>query len=172
MSTSREGSFRLRHAVKGCKVVLSIRKVEPHDAGECTDLAAQMHAASKYAYIPFNRDRVMMFIRFGMDGATRQGFVAVTEDNTIVGFLGMYIETLFFADIKSAFDIAMFVHPEHRQPAVASGLVTLATAWAKEQGAQRIVMSVTAPENTQRVGKLYQRYGFQQCGEYYSKEII
>lgn len=129
-----------------------------------------MHKDSQYAHMPFNAERVNWFIRNRFDGTNREGFVAL-HDDVIIGFLGVYAEVLYFTDAKTVFDIAMFVHPDYRHPRVSAQLVFAAERWAQSIGAHNIIMSVTAPEDGERVGNLYMRYGYKPLGQYYSKEV-
>ncbi|MEU4675760.1 GNAT family N-acetyltransferase [Micromonospora sp. NPDC023737] len=59
--------------------------------------------------------------------------------------------------------ISMWVHPEVRGHGVADALVDAVARWAREVGADRLRLAVTA--GNERATRLYRRHGFMPTGE-------
>lgn len=62
-------------------------------------------------------------------------------------------------DPSVVFLVAMWVAPELRGTGVAAGLVEQVVAWARQQGADRVVLTVEAGND--RAAALYRRCGFE-----------
>lgn len=149
-------------------------KYRPYAAGDgfgCIALAREMHAASKYAHIEFSDDRAWNLLYHITKGHTL-GWVAATDSDDVVGFLCAHKVEYFFADHSMLEELAFYVKPEYRSLSVAKSLLHMAEQWCIEHGTHSLILSVSAAQNIDRVGKLYEHCGYTHWSNGYRKEFV
>ena len=86
---------------------------------------------------------------------TRHFVVAIDEQQSIVGYAGVFAPGAAEADI-----LTVGVVPEHRGKGIAKALMGLITDWAKVQGTTAMMLEVKV-DNVEAIG-LYQSLGYSQ----------
>ena len=86
---------------------------------------------------------------------TRHFVVAIDEQQSIVGYAGVFAPGAAEADI-----LTVGVVPEHRGKGIAKALMGLITDWAKVQGSTAMMLEVKV-DNVEAIG-LYQSLGYSQ----------
>ena len=84
---------------------------------------------------------------------TRHFVVAVDEEQTIIGYAGVFAAGGVEADI-----LTVGVVPEHRGKGIAKALMALITDWAKTQGSTAMMLEVKT-DNLEAIG-LYEALGY------------
>ena len=84
---------------------------------------------------------------------TRHFVVAVDEQQSIIGYAGVFAPGAVEADI-----LTVGVVPEHRGKGIAKALMALITNWAKEQGTTAMMLEVKI-DNLQAIS-LYESLGY------------
>ena len=84
---------------------------------------------------------------------TRHFVVAVDEQQSIIGYAGVFAPGAVEADI-----LTVGVVPEHRGKGVAKELMALITDWAKDQGSTAMMLEVKT-DNREAIG-LYESLGY------------
>ena len=86
---------------------------------------------------------------------TRYFVVAIDEQQSIVGYAGVFAPGAAVADI-----LTVGVVPEHRGKGIAKALMAQITDWAKSQGTTAMMLEVKV-DNVEAIG-LYQSLGYSQ----------
>lgn len=148
------------------------RRIATEDIDAFVSLAHDMHAASKYAHVPFVVDDIKDLVHYSVLDVLHTWVVEV--NNTVVGAL--IISTtgcVFNKKYKIANDIALYIREEHRNIRNVTALVKLADTWCRENNIHAFVLGITAPEDekqAERIGLLYARMGFAPWGAVFRKE--
>lgn len=143
-----------------------IRPANLIDIPRMVELGRMMQSESpEFAGKGWNGDKVAKLIAALIDH--RQGFVMVAERNGVVigGFIGA-VEAFFFSDVRTAFDLALYVEPGKRGGVVAARLLKAFTAWALAQDVapENIRVGITTGVAVESSTKLYQACGFAPTG--------
>lgn len=145
-----------------------IREAEPSDVAALVDLAEQMHAESRFAFMPFCAGRVAEMMSIAV--MSPAGFARVIEqDGQIIGAMAGQIGPHIFSEALVAWEYGIFVKPEHRGGMAAVRLVKAFEDWAVGMGASLIDIGISTGIHTERTGRLYQRLGFSPVGVLFSK---
>lgn len=142
-----------------------IRPATHDDVSRIVDLGDLMVKESRFSVLEYAALKVDAFIRSLIDG---NQFVLVSEDSGIVNgyFIGMVSEHWASRDLIS-YDLAMFIHPDHRGGISAAKMVKRYLAWAKSKGAKMINIGVSTGVNPEQTGRLYEKIGFNLIGYIY-----
>lgn len=90
--------------------------------------------------------------------------VVVYEDNPVAIFMAYAYNHPMFEG-KAASDLLLYVKPEKRGTPIAMRLVRMYEIWAKNLGVDYLMIGQsTAVGNMDRVGKFYEKLGFQKTG--------
>lgn len=137
-----------------------IRPATHDDARQMAEMGAAMHAASSWADLDYDADKVERLVHDLIDA--RQFAVVAEHDGHIFGLMiGMVLASWIGSDLV-ANDFALYVAPEHRGGTAAVRLVQRFVGWALERGAKQIRPGVsTGDANGER---LYERLGFERVG--------
>ena len=137
---------------------LQIRPAAPVDVEAMLDALEPVVAEGRWlgAEPPFDRAdrRERLLASFGNERAAQ--LLAVVEDDTIVGHLGLDLAPYGVAQL------GMFVAAEWRGRGVGSALVHAAVGTAKLMGAHKVSLQVWPHNRAAR--RLYQRHGFSEEG--------
>lgn len=148
---------------------MKLRFASMDDLTALAALGQEMHAASSYAPMDFDPDRLMVTITELMD---KSQFVVVAEgtNNEVIGvMLGMVTQSWFGRDMV-ANDLALVVKRNARGSLAAVNLVKAFVQWAKLAGAKQIRPGVTTGHA--RAEKLFERLGFTRCGASFVMEGV
>lgn len=151
--------------------MVSIRRLELHDAPQCAALGKLMHESSKYAHIPFDPLSVIRLVEAVMLG-NKQAWVAV-DGTQLVGFLCVEKQPYFFNhNIFMASDLAFYVLPTYRNMKLVQQFITIAEQWCVNNDVQALTLGVTAPQNCAPIVAVYKRLGYLEWGTVVRKEFV
>jgi GNAT superfamily N-acetyltransferase len=147
-----------------------IRAAVHADIPALLELGRQMHAESRFAYLPFDLDHV------GSTLATLisepYGCVLVWEDREILGgFAGAVVPFFFCQRHRYATDLAVFVRKDRRGGMIAARLVEQFAEWAREAGATEINLGVSTGIHPEKTGAFYERMGYERSGGFYIRRL-
>lgn len=90
---------------------------------------------------------------------------------TIAGILMGFVEANLWNDQKTAYEMAWWVHPDHRGSRIGIDLLKAFEYWGQKMGATSIHMSNISNDSYEKVDKLYQRTGYKPVEHSYIKRI-
>lgn len=143
-----------------------IRAAKKEDIHELTKMAMAMHEESDFNDVPFNFRFTYDFLSFTLEDDDCCIFVSEKEGQIVGAFLGG-VTPFFFSAALKAYDIALFVLPNHRGGAAALKLLRRFETWAKEKGCSKVYLSVST--NNSKADIFYDKMGYQRIGGVYRK---
>lgn len=149
---------------------MTIRPATIDDLPYIINLAADMHAESRYRNLTFRADRLghLAAMMIGDD----DGLVLVAEHqgDIVGGMIAQVMRNHWFAGEPVAYEYGVFIQPEHRGRMMGVTMVKRFVAWAEEKGAAMIDLAITTGITAPRTGAIYEKLGFAKVGAIYSKE--
>ena len=121
---------------------------------------------SDYRDMEYSPEKLFTLARMSMTNDDHVWFVA-EETGEIVGLMGGYISPVWFGYGNVAMDYAVYVPPEKRGGLAFIRLVKAFYAWAKEQEAQKMILSNSAAINSEKVEGFFSRLGLEKIGAIY-----
>ena len=122
-----------------------------------------MHAESVFSKYDYNDEKVALAIGTLIELPHGIALVATTQGKVIGGFLGR-IDKHWFGDDLQAYDLALFILPEHRGSTAAYKLIREYIARAKAFGAAQISIANSTGFEPKRVKRLFEVTGFDHVG--------
>ncbi|AWD90613.1 aminoglycoside acetyltransferase [Pseudomonas phage Njord] len=98
-------------------------------------------------------------------------FLIVFDNHKPVGFLWGFCCAMPWNPAKLAMDTLLYVEPDYRGSRAGYKLVMAWEAWAREQGATSVQLSVASGIHEERTASFYQRMGYTHIGTEYRKEL-
>ncbi len=147
-----------------------IRQYKSTDLSQCISIGKELHAESQYSTIQYSPQRVTDELA-KLDGINSELFLAEDMNNEIVGFIYLCSSKCFFADVRIATDLGLYVKPWYRRTIVPIKLVLAAETWAKNINAQSLVLGVTAPKDPEKVTRFFEKLSFTRWGLFVRKEL-
>lgn len=142
---------------------MSIRQAVESDAEHLCEIAAAMHAESRYSVLPYAPEKIKDLIVRLLGWA--DGFIYVScKDGQVVGFLAGYVTEHFASHAKIAGEYGLFISQGHRGGTDAARLIKKYQSWADERGAVLISAGITTGVNTESTSQLYKALGGRQVG--------
>lgn len=147
-----------------------IRRATPDDLPRLLELAALMHAESRFRVYRFVPEKVEALLAQAIEGAL-PGVVFVAERDQVVvgGAIGLCTEQ-WFSDQLVAQDLAIFMDPRHRGGMAAARLIAAFVEWAGAQGAVTTELGINTGVEVERTALLYGRLGLRLAAHLYVKE--
>jgi GNAT superfamily N-acetyltransferase len=145
-----------------------IRAAKPEDVPEIVRLGSQSLAEGPYAGML--KDTSKHSAEFALTiilGSNGKVLLYETDEGKVAGMLGFIIFPHHFTKETTATEIIWYVEPAARHEGGAIKLLWEAEKQAKEMGA--ILMNFTAPD--ERVGAIYERFGYKKLEVTYMKEL-
>lgn len=149
-----------------------IRNITVDDLPTIISLAQQMHAESTYAGYTFDYDKALNIARHILVSTKHCAFVAESSDEEVFALLVAYVDEFFFSKDLQAQDYLVYAAPSRRGSSAVVRLIEMYEAWAKDVGAKRICLGVSAGINDDRVRKLYSRLGYNVGATLHVKETV
>lgn len=149
------------------------RMLDAADDAQIVELAKQHHAGSRYSHLPFEEVHVYKLCE-ACRTLPHYGCVVLEGNGSVVGYAAAVIEPYLWSDIKIARDLAVYITPIARSLASFRALVLRLEMWAAQHYVHTVDLGIsTSPEfsEVQRLGKVYQRIGYEPSSEHYRKEI-
>jgi GNAT superfamily N-acetyltransferase len=142
---------------------MNVRKANLND----TLILAQLMTQLGY---PTTADEMQQRLEIILQKEDYQTLVAVT-DNVIVGVIGMLKMYLWELAIPAVKIQVLVVSEEHRGGGVGKCLIEAAELWAKEQGANQLILTSGNREERTIAHKFYPSMGFELTSSGYKKEL-
>jgi GNAT superfamily N-acetyltransferase len=144
-----------------------IRNIEAEDIPELVQLGFNMAKESDYVNDGYDFDKVEDLFDQVIQEDRFCGAVSVSDVGEIRGmFVGMLTEQ-FFSNNTLTTDLFLYVKPEYRGKRDGYQLIINYLEWAKEIGADTIMMGITTGIHEEKTGELYKKLGFCYCGSLY-----
>ena len=142
---------------------MNVRKANLKD----TSILAQLMTQLGY---PTTADEMQQRLEIILQKEDYHTLVAVT-DNVIVGVIGMLKMYLWELAIPAVKIQVLVVWEEHRGIGVGKCLIEAAELWAKEQGANQLILTSGNREERIVAHKFYPSMGFELTSSGYKKEL-
>jgi GNAT superfamily N-acetyltransferase len=126
-----------------------------------------MHAESKYRCYDFDPLKLANTISELIELDRGIAIVAELQGQIVGGLIG-YLAEHYFGNDLAAYGLALFIHAEHRNGMVGPRLIKQYVEQARNKGASEIVFANTTGYEKERVGRLFERLGFNHDGYVFS----
>lgn len=127
--------------------------------------------SAPYASLPRSVDKMIEFA-YHMRADPFSFFgVAVDAADTCHGYMIGSLADYGFSDATFAYDRLLYVAPTMRGSVAARMLITAFETWAREHGAQRVLLGITTGVHTERTEQFYNKLGYATVGRLTMKEI-
>lgn len=127
--------------------------------------------AGRWAGLKFDPDRAVYYGALAMEDPNQQIFICY-EGKEIYGFMWVGLTSPVWTSDTIMYDLFLYVHPEHRNLAVATALVTESEKWAKVCGAKAVHTGANSGVfKDNAASALYQHLGYQPGGFNFYKDI-
>lgn len=140
-----------------------IRTATLADMPVLIEMGRRFHAASPWAHMPINEAVLTNSMAGFIEGEASEVFVL--EDLT--GGIGLFVSPVYFADGLVAQEVFWYCEA----PRKGRWLLEVAESWAANMGASHMSMICLEGENTDIVGKLYERRGYRPTEHTYMKAL-
>lgn len=148
-----------------------IRLGDVPDIKHISDVAEELLEGSFYSGIKPDEKKFKMTVASMMAYKTGYVQVVVDDNNVPQGFLLGMTEELFFSKEQYVTDLAFYIRPEYRR--FAPRMVKKLIKWAKTKPkVSSIMLAITSGMgDAGRIGKMYEKLGFEYTGSYYVMRI-
>lgn len=140
---------------------MRIREAHKPDADAVIALGRSMHAESpRFRALPFSEPQLRATFDALLESKDAVVYLAEPARGGIVGLLAGGVGSHYFSIARYAYDLALYVVPDWRGSSAAIRLVSRFEAFARERGAQEVVLGVSTGVDTARTLKFYERFGY------------
>lgn len=147
---------------------MNIRPALREELPVIVELGRSMHAESWQRFEPFSADRLMATLT----EIFNHGFLWVHESaGEIDGALAGFIAECWYADVKIAGELGVYVKPTANGGMALVRLVKQFKAWSIEHGAAEITLGITTGVNVAETGRIYEHLGFEPVGGNYKMRV-
>jgi GNAT superfamily N-acetyltransferase len=147
----------------------NIRKAIRSDVQALVGMAfAMWHESPRYNKVGFDPNKMTWLLGHMIDNDECAVFVA-EERGSLFGMIGVLTAPYFFSEERYACDLAVYVAPDRRGGTAGIRLVKAAEEWAESVGVREIQLGVSAGIDAERVGKLYEKLGYERATAGYVK---
>ena len=140
------------------------------DVPEVVELCARFHKESWQVFADFDYDKMTSWIVEKVRNEEDQIFLAKKHGEVIGVLIGM-IFSFPYSNTLVGGDYIWYVVPQERGGIAGVRLMKMFEAWAKENGAVRIMTGATSGIASNRAARLMMRLGFEPMGSFMQKEI-
>jgi GNAT superfamily N-acetyltransferase len=143
---------------------MHIRFANQFDIEHIVRLSRAAINESRYARYGIVEAKIETLVNASLESDELVALLAVDGDDVPFGFLGGIVSHHYFADMKYATNLVVYVSPEARGSRAAIKLIREFERVAKERGADEIMLGVTAGFHAPRIEKFYNALGYQTVG--------
>jgi RimJ/RimL family protein N-acetyltransferase len=129
-------------------------------------LLTSFHSESAYSKIPLSELKLKNFLLRHVESELSI-VIFIIKDGEPIGLMIGTISWYFFSEEKIAEDLILYVIKEHRGAMSVLRAVKKYISWAKEQNVAEISIATSVRIREDKIGKLYERLGFEKVGEIY-----
>ena len=145
-----------------------IRPANIHDINAVIQLGKGMHTECWQRWMPYSEERLVVTLH----SLVESGFLWVHEqDGEIDGAMAGFVAECWYASVKVAGEMGLYVRPGLSGGIIAMRLVKRFIQWATEQGAAEITLGVSTGVNIHETGLIYERLGFEHVGGNYKMRV-
>lgn len=149
---------------------MNIRVATQNDFPAMLEMGARMHAIGKYSFLPYDRKKLTKLAN--ILHASQDGLLAIALDGDVpVGMIIGYAEEYYFCHEKLARDLLVWVEESERGGLAGSRLIGFFEDWAKSRGAVETCLCDTNGGDSERIGGLYRRLGYERIGGIYKRRL-
>ena len=150
-----------------------IREAEQADIIQLVNMASEyIKESERWKSIPFNPTRSVMNALIALDDPN-QKIVVAFKGCMLVGFMWSFISCTIWSDVTICQDRFLYVHPDHRDYKISSGLLDFIVEWAKDKGANAIHVGANSGIKEDKPAIwFYRSHGFKPIGINLYKEIL
>lgn len=139
---------------------MRVRIARSQDFTAVIDLAERGYVETRYARYPFSRDRLEKLAALIMERPDELVLLVAEHNDEIVGFLCGLISDHYFAAVKYATSMALYVAPAHRGSFAAPLLVRRFEREARARGAAEVMLAVTSGVHSAATTRFYDALGY------------
>ena len=147
-----------------------VRLATPQDFEPMIEMGARMHAAGKYAFLPYDKAKLLALAK-GLHDSPNGILIVAAEDNRLIGMIVGFVEEFYFCRQKLARDLLVWVEESERGSKAGTYLISAFEEWAKSRGAVETCLCDTNGGDSERIGALYRRIGYERVGGIYKRRI-
>lgn len=140
-----------------------IRLATVEDMPSLMEMGRRFHASSPWRHMPLDED----VLTRSMTGFIENDNSAVFVLEDLTGAIGLFVAPVYFADALVAQEVFWYCE----SPRMGRGLLEVAELWAGNMGASHLSMICLEGDNTETVGKLYERRGYRPTEHTYMKAL-
>ena len=151
---------------------IRIREYELEDVKEIVELGELMHKEGAYNFLPYAKSKLYELGKKFKQTDYGNAWIAINEENKIIGMYVAFITEYFFCYEKIAQDFLLYVDPKYRNNSkIAIKLIKMAEEWAKEKGAKEFCPASSMAIASDKVEKLYNFMKFETVGNLFKKRL-
>ena len=140
------------------------------DIKQVASLAERFHTESIYKDLDFDLCKFSAVLKQIVE-MDKQIAIVYIVNNVIVGAMAGYVSEYFFGKDKIAGEYGVFIDKNHRGGYGVIKIIKYFENWAIGQGAKIIQLGVSANINADKVGRLYQKLGYNDTFQVYRKGL-
>lgn len=146
--------------------------ITQEDALELVELGRTFHKESRFSKGPYNEEAIWKLLKTVVKNP-ETFYISFYRniDNKIVGFILGQLTEEFFTGTLLAKDLSMFVDKEHRGSFIFVKLLKAFENWAKDKGAQKMMLFHATGIGSEKASSLFTRLGYAQYGFIFDKEF-
>jgi len=149
---------------------MTIRPMTEKDIPKLVEMGAKAHMESQYKGMKFIPEKFRSFLCQFIGNVYLLCIVAV-KDEEIIGAMAGQVDETYFSNELTASDLFVYISPEHRGSRAFYLLCSEYIAWARQKQGRMIFLANTYGYESEKVGDIYQRIGFEQIGGIYRQEV-
>lgn len=145
-----------------------IRPIKTSDILELLALGKKMHSEGHFKHTEYDEEKVINLFMGIIANDSQCCFVAVNSGETVGFFMG-YIDTYYFGNTLTSYDLLIYVDENHRGSSTGVKLLQCYIKWALDHGVTRhnIRLGDSAEIDSEAVGRLFKHMGFREHGKLY-----
>jgi GNAT superfamily N-acetyltransferase len=141
------------------------------DALQALELGRSLHKESRYAEDVYDDEGIWKLLGLTLSNPNTFHISFCKEGNIITGFFLGTINTEYFTGKKIAVDLGMYVSPSHRGSRCFLKMLKSFETWAKQSGANKIILYHSTGIDPETSKTLFPRLGYEHYGYIFDKEI-
>lgn len=145
-----------------------IRPIQVGDILTLLALGKEMHSEGHFKNTDYDEAKVIDLFMSIIKSDSRCCFVAL-HDGVIIGFFMGYLDTYYFGNTLTSYDLLIYVDKNHRGGSTGVKLLQSYIKWAQDHGVSEsnIRLGDSAEIDSQAVGRLFKHMGFREHGKLY-----
>ena len=147
----------------------SYRSAEKKDLDAVVRMGRNLHAESRFAYMPFSEERALRTMGYCQEIGYLMLYV--DTDDTLLGFMAGISGPKFFSDAIEAVELCLWLEPAARKSGIAGRMIGMFAEWAKSKGAVEACGGSTGGLNADVLRLIYGQVDFTPVGELFVRRF-